>query len=168
MCKAFLYAALLGTGLLAVGAGVGAVAHPGEHGQGPICEHMARMFQAHFGRLTTLHAELSLTDEQRAAMHETLKAHHADIAAAIKPVVAARRELHAAVLADTPDDKAIREAAGVLGKSIGDAATVFAKIKVELVKNAKLTPKQMEKITEFRADTHESVDTFLKELEKRH
>jgi Spy/CpxP family protein refolding chaperone len=164
-----LWSVALLTGLLSGGvAVVNAVAQPGEHGHGPIGELMARMHQAHAGRHAALHAELNLTEEQRTALHETLKAHHADIAAVLRPVIAAKHSLHAAVLADTPDDAAIRDAAGNLGESLGDAAVVIAKIKVELLRNAQFTPEQIKKLEEFKTGADAEIDAFLDELEKLH
>jgi len=171
---------MLGAGLLAAGAAINAAGgsgghgHGHGHGNGHVCGGgiFARIHQAHCGRMAALHAGLNLSDGQRESVHETLKSRRVDIATAIKPVVVAKHALRDAVLADNPDDAAIRDAADVLGTSIGDAAVALAKIKVELVKNARLTPEQMKKIADFRAETAASVDalmsTILSEVERSH
>jgi Spy/CpxP family protein refolding chaperone len=159
---------VLGTGLLAGAAALHAAPpHGGQghgHGRGPF----AMMHQAHFERMQALHNELNLSDAQREAMHETVHAHHADLAAAAKPVVAAKHALLDAVLADHPDDAAIRTAADGLGKSIGEAAITIAKIKMELVEKAKFTPEQLQELADFKADIDASINTFLNELEQGH
>jgi Spy/CpxP family protein refolding chaperone len=116
---------------------------------------MAMMHQALFA--------LDLSDAQREAVHETLIARRADIAAAVKPVIEAKRALHNAVLADDPDDAAIRNAADALGTLIGNAAVTFADIRVEVFENAQLTPEQMQRFAEFKADADASIDALLNE-----
>jgi Spy/CpxP family protein refolding chaperone len=176
MRKTFWCAALLGTGLVAAVAISAAPPHGPGHvpptgrvhgpghvppadcplgGHGPCGGFMAMMHQA-------LH-ELNLTDAQREAVHETLIARRTDIESAVKPVIEAKRALHNAVLADDPDDAAIRTAAATLGTSIGDAAITFSNIRVEVFENARLTPEQMQKFAEFRSSADAKIDTFLNE-----
>jgi Spy/CpxP family protein refolding chaperone len=167
MRKLLWCAGFVGLGLLVGAAALHAAPEEGKNpGHGPGRGLIARMIQAQFGRVTTLRAELNLSDEQRQAICQTLESHRADIAGAIKPVVAAKRKLRDAVLAEKPDDAAIRTAADAVGKSVGDAAVTFAKIKVELMDKAQLTPQQIEKIAEFKADTDASVDEFIEEAGK--
>jgi Spy/CpxP family protein refolding chaperone len=149
-------AAVLGTGLL-----VGAGALHGRGGHGPLGGMMAKLHEAHGDQIKSLHAELNLSEAQRKAVHETIKAHVPEIAAAIKPVLEAKRALHDAVLADNPGEAAIRNAAADVGSSIGDAAVVMAAIKVEVFKNAQLTPEQKQIVMEIKAEIETMVDTFI-------
>jgi Spy/CpxP family protein refolding chaperone len=167
MRRTWIFGGLIALGLLAGGAALkanstGADSMPGRGAPRGI---LGRFVEAHMGRMMTLRAELNLSDEQREAIRSTLMAHKPEIVGAVKPVIAARRTLREAVLAEKPDDSAIRAAADALGKSVGDAAITFAKIKVELAGKAKLTPEQMETIAEFRSGSDSSMDGFVKEAE---
>lgn len=135
------------------------------HGDGQtLCEAIARLHQSHFEQLAALHEQLNLSQEQRETLHETLKSHHGDMAAAARPVVVSAHALCDAVLAENADETAIRAAAGALGKSIGDAAVVLAGIKAELHRKAGLTPEQMRKIADFKAAHDAMLDAFLNSL----
>jgi Spy/CpxP family protein refolding chaperone len=127
---------------------------------------LGRAILARLGRRATLNAELNLTDAQRQAIAQTLKEHKQEIARAAEPVVADRRALRALVLADTPDEAAIRKAAGDLSGAIGDAAVVLSRVKTDIVTKAQLTPEQRKKIAKFRAANDDAADEFLSELEK--
>jgi Spy/CpxP family protein refolding chaperone len=151
-------AVVLGTGSL-----VGAGALHGAGGHGPFGGMMAKLHEAHCDQVKSLHAKLNLSQAQREAAHETIKANVPKIGAAIKPVIEAKRALHDAILADTPDDAAVRKAAGSLGASIGDAAVVLAAIKVEVFKNAEITTQQKNVIMEIKEEIETMVDTFINE-----
>ena len=168
MRKTWVLCGLMAMGLLAGGAALkvnSTGGFEGMPGHGAPRGIIGRFMQAQFGRMMTLRAELNLSDEQREAVRSTLQSHKSEIASAMKPVISARRTLRDAVLAEKPDNSAIRAAADTLGKSVGEAAVTFAKIKVELADKAKLTSAQMEKIAEFRTGTDASIDAFLKEAE---
>lgn len=168
MRKSLWCAAFLGIGLLAGAVGVSAAAPAtnasggpdGRWGRGPI----ARFIQARMGRAMTLRAELNLTDQQRDAIKTAMQSHKQEIVAAVKPAIDAKRTLRDAVLADKSDDAAIRKAADDLGKKVGDAAVVIARVKSDVASKANLTPEQMKKIADFRAENDASTDNLLKEL----
>lgn len=72
-----------------------------------------------------LHFQLSrldLTDEQKAQVHTIFDAHRANLDNLRDRMQQARRDLHAAVHADTLDATAIRDAAALLGRAEGDIA----------------------------------------------
>lgn len=119
-----------------------------------------RMFlSGQFGRLLELRSELDLTTEQRNKIRDVITSHKAEIATAIKPVVEKRRALREATLATNVDETAIRAAANDLGRAIGDAAVVGAKVKAEV--RAVLTPEQQKKLDEFRGESDSALDSFL-------
>jgi Spy/CpxP family protein refolding chaperone len=121
-----------------------------------------RMFlSGQFGRLLELRSELDLTTEQRHQVRDILVDHRAEIATAVKPVVEKRRALREATLAANVDETAIRTAANDLGKAIGDAAVIGAKVKAEV--RAVLTPEQQKKLDEFRGASDSAIDSFLDE-----
>jgi Spy/CpxP family protein refolding chaperone len=146
-------------GLLAVGSGVGVYAAPGLGG-GEDGVHPLRMFLGgQLGRMMTLRAELGVTGEQRAEIRKIVESHRSEIAAVVKPIVEKRRALREATLAANSDEAAIRAAANDLGKAIGDAAVLAAKVKPEVFKV--LTPEQQKKVENFRADSDSTVDRFM-------
>jgi Spy/CpxP family protein refolding chaperone len=71
--------------------------------------------------------------------------------------VQAHRTLIAAVHADATDEAAIRAASDTLGRSVGDAAIVVARVKREVLQAAALTPEQQTKLGDIR----NRVDTML-------
>jgi Spy/CpxP family protein refolding chaperone len=168
MRKSIVCAAFLGIGLLAGAVGVSAAAPAtsasggpeGKWGHGPI----AHFLQARMGRAMTLRAELNLTDQQRDAIKTAMQSHKQEVVTAVKPVVDAKRALRDAVLAEKSDDSAIRKAADDLGKKVADAAVVIAKVKADVASKANLTPEQMKKIADFRAENDSSTDNLLKDL----
>ena len=125
---------------------------------------LGRLVSGVLGRGKALKEELNLSAEQRGQIKEILKAHKDEITAAAKEVVGKRRALRDAVTAGAPEESAIRTAATDLGKAVGDAAVLAAKIRGEVAKV--LTPEQMEKIKKFRADNDQAVDGWLKDLGK--
>jgi len=164
MRKSLLLTSFLGTAILAGGLGAAANSEHGpmhRFGESPF----GRLIMARMGRAMTLRAELDLTDAQRDAIRDTLKADKQELAAALKPAVDAHRVLRDAVLADKTDDTAIRKAADDLGKKIGDAAVEIAKVKTEIASKANLTSEQMKKINDFRAANDASVDEFFDKIQ---
>jgi Spy/CpxP family protein refolding chaperone len=124
---------------------------------------LGRLLMGRMGRAMELKSELNLTDEQKHAIQQTLAAHKAELAKAMQPVVEKKRALRDAVLEDKGDEKAIRTAADELGKAIGDASVLLAKVKSEVRSNAKLTDEQMKQIKDFRVSNDAAIDKFLKE-----
>jgi Spy/CpxP family protein refolding chaperone len=117
------------------------------------------LVMGHVGRLMTLHSELGLTAEQHEQFHKIVASHRQELLAVATPVHAKRRALCDAVLAEAPDEQAIRAAASDLGAAIGDAAVLGARIKAEAA--GILTPEQREKIGAFRAEGDAAMEKFF-------
>jgi len=146
--------------VLAGGAGVSGLAANGPLGDDvPEARPLRMLVSGQFGRLLTLRSELDVTTEQRQQIRGIVKNHRQEIAAALKPVAEKRRALRDATLAENANEAAIYAAADELGKAIGDAAVVGAKIKAEI--RPVLTPEQREKIEQFRQQSETAVDKFL-------
>lgn len=155
-------------GLLGVGAAVtwaGEGAATGDDGVGRAGRfwdgRLGKMIKARLGRLAMLKEELGVTDEQRERLGAIRRENRARIAPQLKSVVAKKRALRDAVLADEPDEKAIRDAANELGKAIGDVAVAASGIVGE-VKDV-LTAEQIEALLDFR---REREDKFLDRLDR--
>ncbi len=152
-------------GLSATGMGAWAVQQAAktqtqpEQGQRPL----ARFMRARFGSFMALRGELNLTDDQKTQVRQIVKSHRVEIVPAARDVVTKGRALRQAVVADKPDEAAIRAAADALGKSIGDAAVIASKVKGEI--KAVLTPEQQERLRKFREEREQSVDTLLNDVQ---
>jgi len=120
---------------------------------------LGRLVMGHVGRLLVLRSELNLTDDQRQQIAGVVKAHRSEILTVAKPIADARRALRNEVMAEKPDEKKIREAAGKLGETLGEAAVLAAKIKGEV--RPVLTDEQLKRITDFQAQTDQAVDGFF-------
>ncbi len=176
MRKTFWCVTLVVSGVVAGGAVLHASAQPGGHGHTPPagvhglhrphgpqdghCE-LAAAFHAHMAQL---HAELNLTDAQHDAVHAALRARHIDLAAAIRPVLQAKRTLINAVHADTPDEAAIRAAGESLGRSVGEAAVVISRVKAEVLQVAALSLEQSRTLDAIKARIDASVEHMLDTL----
>ena len=122
---------------------------------------LGRLLMGRVGRLMTLKSDLNLTSDQKAAIATTLSAHKAEIAKALQPVIEKGRALRAATAADAPDEANIRTLADDLGRAIGDAAVVGAKVRREVKAAAQLTDEQAKRIADFHADNQAALDRFL-------
>ena len=155
-------AGLLGTAAIATPPIASAVAQS-EHGKWA-GSPLGRLISGHIGRLLVLHSELNLTDQQKAKIHETVVAKKPEIAKAAKAVWEKRTTLVDAVLADQPDEQAIRKAADDLGKTIGDAAVLASKVAGEV--RPALTSEQRELIRKCRLDCRKATATFFQQATK--
>lgn len=120
---------------------------------------LGKLITGWIGRAMVLRSELDVTDDQKRQIHSILKEHRRDILTAVRPVVENRQKLQDAVLDESFDEEAIRDAADELGKSIGDAAVTFAKVAGKL--RGVMTEEQREKIEKFREANREAVDKFF-------
>jgi Spy/CpxP family protein refolding chaperone len=75
---------------------------------------------------------LELSDIQRGQVKGVLRSHEAEILAQIETSITARRNLHAAVVAETADESTIRASAAVLGQAEADRAVLMSKIRREV------------------------------------
>jgi Spy/CpxP family protein refolding chaperone len=133
-----------------------AVAANGEGGP------LRRLFTGQIGRWLTLKSELNLTADQRQQIRAIVQSHRAEIAAVLKPLVEKRRALRAATTGPTVNESAIRAAAADLTQSVGDAAVLAAKIKLEV--RRVMTPHQLQQIDAFGQQSDSAVDQFIQDL----
>lgn len=122
---------------------------------------LGRLISGNVGRLMVLRSELKITDEQREQIGAVLKQHKPKMLEVGKEVWQQRTKLRDAVLAEKPDEAAIRKAADELGKAIGNAAVLGAAIAAEV--RPILTAEQIERLQAFRGDRHEAVADFFEE-----
>lgn len=147
-------------GVAAAGTPAFVGAHGGCFAKGPL----GRMISGNLGRLMVLRSEVNLTDAQREKIKAVVVAHKPEILAEAKAVVEKRSALRNAVLTETPDEKAIRKAAEELGREIGNAAVLAAKVKGEVA--PMLTDEQKALIKTCIADCDKAVGRFFEEAGK--
>jgi Spy/CpxP family protein refolding chaperone len=123
---------------------------------------LGRLISGQIARWRQLGSALNLTADQRQQIRGIVESHRAEIAEVVKPLVEKRRALGAATSGGTMDEPAIRAAAADLTQSVGDAAVLAAKIKLEV--RQVLTPTQTQQIEEFRRNSDAAVDQFVQEL----
>ncbi len=159
---AYIMAGLLGVAAVAappiVRAG-GKIEH-GKWGDSPF----GRLISGHIGRWMVLRSELNLTDEQKTKIRETIKPRKPEIAKVARGVWEKRTALVNAVVADQPNEEAIRHAADDLGKAIGDAAVLASKVVGDV--RPVLTTEQREQVEKFRQDCQKATDKFFQQAMK--
>jgi len=148
---------LAGAAALAVEAGSSEQAGAGREAERSA---LGRFLQGRVGRLLVLRSELDLTEAQRGQVRSVLQAHRGEIVEALKSLSAGKRALRDAVAAEKPDEQKIRAAAGELGRALGEAAVLAAKVRGEI--RPLLTDEQLKLLGEFRADNDAAVDGLLK------
>ncbi len=148
--------ALVLVGLVVVG--LGTVSYARSHSLGGMT--LGRMY-----RLNMLCEELGLTGDQRVALKKMLKEHRKDLQPQVESVMAKGRTLRELILAETPDQTAIRKASADLGNAIADLA-VQASV---LAKEARsiLTPQQVERFREIRQRRQKVFDQTLHEWQQQ-
>ena len=107
---------------------------------------------------------LDLTDAQRSQVRSILKNHAPQIEAQARAVIAARRALHDAVLAQPMDEAAIRSRALDLGNAHAEGAVLFARIHAEIAPI--LTQDQKDKLQQLRERMRQRSDDSLKSLDE--
>jgi Spy/CpxP family protein refolding chaperone len=132
------------------------------YGQGWHPGMLARFVRAEIGRWITLRNELDLTPAQRDQIHQILLSHKDQIVAVMGPVAHDRRALRDAIADPNSDEQTIRADADKLGHSMGDAAVLAAQIKKEIAPI--LTPDQLQKLSNFRAQSDHAVDDFFQKV----
>jgi Spy/CpxP family protein refolding chaperone len=121
-----------------------------------------RFVVGQLGRFAALRSDLNISDEQRTQIRGLVQEHRAEIAPVAQKIVEKRRALRTAVLADKPDETAIRAAADDLGKAIGDAAVLASKVAGEV--KPVLTQEQRDRIGKFRGEHDAATDAFLQKM----
>jgi len=119
------------------------------------------MAMGHTYRMNMLFDQLGVTDEQRVALKNLFKEHRQNIQAPMEIVMAKVRALRELVLAETPNQAAIRQASADLGNAIAEAAVQAS----ALAKEARsiLTPEQVERFKEMRQHRQKVFDESLRE-----
>ncbi|QDU60528.1 hypothetical protein Pan216_13700 [Planctomycetes bacterium Pan216] len=114
------------------------------------------------GRALLLRSEIDLTPEQRGAIANVLNDDRQTRLRRMETLIVEARKLREAVLAEAPDDQAIRKAADRVGTALGDAGVEWSQVarKVRPI----LKPEQREKIEAFRAKNEKATDEFLGSL----
>ncbi len=123
---------------------------------------VARMIHAKMQRMRKLRQDLHITEQQKQLLAAMVQEHRAEIKAQARELVARRRALREAVLADKIDETAIRTAAGNLSQSIGNAAVLAARIREQAARI--MTAEQVEKIRTAISENDKDVDTWLNEM----
>ncbi len=143
-----------------VTAGSTALAQPGwfaRHGgrQTPL----KRLLMGELGRNFTLRSELDITAEQRSQIHRVLQQRRGLLKPTVTKIVAAKRALRDAVLAEEADEKKVRKAASRLGDVIGEVALHVAAI----VRDVRpiLTEEQLTLIEDHAAERDIAVDEWI-------
>lgn len=148
-------------GLLVVGAM--SVQAAGRWPGGPWADKpIGQLIRGQIGRLLVLQSELNLTGEQKSQIGGILRGQKQEIAVAAKGVWDKRVALRNAVLAENPDEAAIRKAADELGKAIGDAAVLGSKVAGEV--RPVLTEEQRKQIGQTRQESEEAVERFFQKV----
>ena len=125
------------------------------HGPGHGGPKAARMFEH-------LADRLDLSDAQRAQVRGVLKAHADEIVAQVRAGMEARQALHEAVMAQPPDENAIRGLAAKVGGVHGDGALLIVKIRSEIWPI--LSPDQQQKLLAFHERMGKRGDESLQSL----
>jgi Spy/CpxP family protein refolding chaperone len=122
---------------------------------------IARLLKGHFGRIKQLRQDLNVTAEQRSEIKGIVSEHKQELREAAGEVIAAKRALREATLAENPDEATIRAAADQLGDAIGDAAVIGSKVAGDA--REVLTSEQIAMLEQARADGEAAVDQWLSE-----
>ena len=119
------------------------------------------MAMGHMYRMNLLFDELGITGDQRLAFKKLFKEHRKDIQPLAESVMAKGRALRELILAEAPDQGAIRQASADLGNAIADAAVQASALAKEA--RAILTPEQVERFKEMRQHRQKVFDETLRE-----
>lgn len=120
---------------------------------------LGRLIHGQIGRLMVLKAELGLLPEQRMRIMAIVCREMPDLLRDLEKVWNRRNALRNAVLADNPNEAAIRDAAREMGAAIGDMAVTVSKTTSQICKV--LTPEQKEVVHKYMRDTDEAVAKFF-------
>ena len=119
------------------------------------------MVMGHMYRMNLLFDKLGITGDQRLALKKLFKEHRKDIQPLAESVMAKGRALRELILAEAPDQGAIRQASADLGNAIADAAVQASALAKEA--RAILTPEQVERFKEMRQHRQKVFDETLRE-----
>ena len=107
-----------------------------------------RMTLGRMYRMNMVFDELGLTGDQRVALKQLFNEHRKDLQPLVEGVKAKGRILRELIMAETPDQEAIRKASVDLGSAIAEASVQMS----ALAKEARsiVTPEQLERVKEMR------------------
>lgn len=126
---------------------------------------LGKFITGRIGRVMVLRSELDMTADQRKEIRTIVKSHRAEFLEVARPITEKRRALRDAVLAEVPDEAAIRAASEDLAAVIGDAAVLGATVSSEV--REVLTDEQIEKIGQMILDNTLAADEFLDKMAAR-
>jgi Spy/CpxP family protein refolding chaperone len=141
--------ALTGILMASVGPWTNETAYAGDEA-GYCAPPIARLIAGNIGRFLVLRSELNVTPDQKRRIADIVRKRSNEIKPVAQKILEKKTALREAVLADQPDERAIRSASDGLAKAIGDAAVVASLVVGEAKKV--LTPEQIERIRTFRAN----------------
>ena len=110
-----------------------------------------------------LRKDLGLTRDQKRTIAEILRSRKPEIAQTLIRLGSQRKEVLAAVRAETPDEAAIRAAVTNMTETLVDAAVLRSQIRRQTI--AILTPEQRGKLDSFLSDLQSSMDEALVEFQ---
>jgi len=157
--------AMIGVGVLGAVALIGlaatwALAQPEQQTWGE--RPLARLVRANLGRGLALREELNLSDDQRTQLKGIVMAHRQQFKPLAAEILMHKRALRQAVMAEQPDEAAIRSESAALGAAIGDMSVALAGIAAQA--RTVLTPEQMGLIEDSAAERDAAVDRWLAQL----
>ncbi len=129
------------------------------------CHHkpLARLIRGQIAPAIALHDELDVTDEQKAELHGILVGRKVEMKPLVGELVRRKRALYHAVIAEQPDEAAIRREAAGLGDAVGDLAVAMAGVAGEA--RQVLTPEQVTLLKDALAERQGAVDRWLDEMD---
>ncbi len=136
----------------------------GDHGHHDM-HGIGKLIMGKIGRMLVLKSELNVTDEQKEKIHTIVKGHVGEIRPVAESILADRRALREAVVAEDSDPKKIRAAAKKLGEAIGDASVLASSVVAEA--RQVLTNEQWERIREHMKDNDQATDEWVKGFLKK-
>lgn len=139
-----------------------ALGQPGTDPQDQSCRPLAKLIRSQIARTIVLRDKLDLSAEQRTELRGIVSAHKAEVKPLAAEVVTHKRALRDAVMAEQPDEAAIRREAAALGETMGDIAVAMAGIVGEA--RTVLTPEQLELIEQSMAERETAVDQWLAQV----
>lgn len=131
----------------------------GPGGMGPIRQRIQKFIHGRIGQLIQLRGELGLTGDQKRELRDIFITHRTELSPLVQEVIAKRHALHDQVLAEAPDEAAIRTAADALGDAIADLAVKGSELAAEA--RFVLTDEQCETLQGFRTDNRKAVDGLI-------
>ena len=126
---------------------------------------LRKFIMGQMGRALVLRSELDLSSEQRTKLMDVAKSKKSVVEPAVRAMATKKRALRDAVLAEKPDEAAIRKAAADLGTTLGDLAVIASQAAGEA--KLVLSTEQKQLIAKFLVDTDAAADRMLDEVKAK-